>query len=136
MEQAFFHSLYGMHPNTVEIVEAIIELDSIGSIETRTLMDHLGGWTKSKVLRWAKPLKEYDWVMEGGQGRPDTYKIGVDPRDSNQRLPALEQMAEIFPDLARKFEIIHPLIGEVLNLQNETPSTGEESSEEVKAAHP
>ena len=72
MEQAFFHSLYGMHPNTIEIVEAIKELDrtTIGPIETRTLMDPLTGWGKLKVLRWAKPLKEYDWVIEGGQG-PD-----------------------------------------------------------------
>jgi hypothetical protein len=124
MEQAFFHSLYGMHPNTIEIVEAIKELDgtTIGSIETRTLMDHLG-WGKSKVIRWAKPLKEYDWVIEGGPGRSDIYQIGIDPGNSNQKLPALVDMAEQFPELAVKFEIIHPVTGEVLNLQNETASS-------------
>ena len=124
MEQAFFHSLYDMHPNTVAIVEAIKELDgtTIGSIQTRTLMDHLTGWGKSKVLRWAKPLKEYDWVIEGGRGCSDTYQVGIDPRESNQRLPALEHMAEEFPDLANKFQIIHPLTGTLLNLTNEAAS--------------
>jgi hypothetical protein len=50
MERPFFHSLYGMHPNIIEVVEAIKELDgvTVGPIETRTLMDHLG-WRKSKV---------------------------------------------------------------------------------------
>jgi hypothetical protein len=44
-----------------------------------------------------KPLKEYDWVIEGGRGCSDTYQVAIDPRDSNQRLTALEYMAEEFP---------------------------------------
>jgi hypothetical protein len=51
-----------------------------------------------------KPLKEYDWVIEGGRGCSDTYQVAIDPRDSNQRLTALEYMAEEFSDLANKFK--------------------------------
>jgi hypothetical protein len=49
-------------------------------------------------------LKEYDWVIEGGRGCSDTYQVAIDPRDSNQRLTALEYMAEEFSDLANKFK--------------------------------
>ena len=51
------------------------------------------------------------------KGRTDIYQIGIDPGNSNQKLPALEDMAEHFPDLASKFEIIQPLTGEVLKMK-------------------
>lgn len=69
------------------------------------------------------------------KGRTDIYQIGIDPGNSNQKLPALEDMAEHFRDLASKFEIIHPLTGEVLNLQNETASSILEDLQE-KSVHP
>ena len=151
LEEVFFQSLYGIHPNTQKLMEAIQELcqkknekpmtdlqkqlanvpeepvddddqDSNSPIiTTRELMDHLG-WNKGKVIRWAKPLKDYDWVIEGGRGKPDHYKLGIDPRESNSKLPSVEELAGQFPELARGFQAVHPLTGEVLHLCNDVPA--------------
>jgi len=125
LEDVFFQSLYNLHPNTQKLMEAIKQLRSENPnqlITTRKLMDHLD-WSKSRVTRWVKPLKDYDWVEKGSWGEPDFYyRPGIDPRQSTSKLPSVEELAEKFPELARGFQAVHPLTGEVLNLCNDVPA--------------
>src|SRR6266498_3829000 len=86
-------------------------------ITVRDLMDSLG-WDKGKVHKWARPLNEYDWIQENGRGKEFYFKVGIDPRNSVRRLPDIEGLAELFPELAKQFAIIHPLTGRPLNLAN------------------
>ena len=83
-ERAFFQSLYGVHPNTKKVMEAIKQIDSErrkkcsvvnlstgeagGSkvITTKDLMRRLG-WTRKKVIQWAESLEDIGWM--GANGR-------------------------------------------------------------------
>jgi hypothetical protein len=115
-EDIFFQSLYGVHPNTAKVMDAI-KSEFLEPIRARNLMEKLG-WDKNTVHKWATPLKQYDWIEENGVGKEHHFKVGIDPRQSSCRLPDIEALAEQFPELAKAFSIVHPLTGETLKLGN------------------
>ncbi len=131
MENFFFASLYGIHPNTKKLMEAIKVLDQQKNqkqknqkghtmfwITTDDLMDHLD-WSKSKITRWAKPLDDFGWVESEGRGNRNHYHPGKEVGVNHPPLPSVEKLAERFPGLAGDFKVVHPLTGDVITLQND-----------------
>jgi hypothetical protein len=119
-EDIFFQSLYGVHPNTQALMDAITKLSANMaeevSIITRALMDELG-WAKSKISKWAKPLHDYGWVTYQGRGKENIYQVGQPITDQHAALPSLEEMAEQFPELVVNFSVVHPITGVNVRLQ-------------------
>ena len=128
-EEALVISLYGLHPNTLKIIEAIkvlsakrrngsaIPVDEV-IISTDELADYLGR-AKSTISKWNKPLDEYGWIVHEGQ--KNYYRIGREIPFNRSFLPPVEAVAEAFPNLARDFQIIDPITGKEIVLR-ETPA--------------
>jgi hypothetical protein len=125
-EDIFFHSLYGIHPNTQALIDAITKLSgNLGgqlTINTKLLMDELG-WVKSKISKWARPLYDYDWVTYQGHGKENLYHVGQTISAQHATLPSLEEMAEEFPELANNFIVVHPITGVNVRLQAQDDET-------------
>jgi hypothetical protein len=149
-ERAFFQSLYGVHPNTKKVMEAIKQMDSerkgkssvvnlytgeVGSkvITTKDLMKRLG-WTRKKIFQWAEPLEDIGWMVRTGERQPSTFEVGTDPIGKST-LPPVEALADAFPDLAKDCNLIHPLTGEELSLEHgseaKAPGASASSSQAV-----
>jgi len=116
LKDAFFGSLYGVHPNTQKLMDAIkdLYLETGDRIPTKSLIEHLG-WTKSKISRWARPLDDYGWIESEGRGKPKFYVPGREVNGVSV-LPSIEEIAGQFPELAKDFTAIHPVSGEVVAL--------------------
>jgi hypothetical protein len=119
-EDIFFQSLYGVHPNTQALMDAITKVSAknggVLTISTQDLMDELG-WVKSKISKWARPLYDYGWVTYHGRGKENTYDVGQAIADQHAGLPSLEEIAEQFPELADDFSVVHPITGVSVRLQ-------------------
>ena len=119
-EDIFFQSLYGVHPNTQVLMDAITRLSGnlAGQVDfdTRALIDELG-WGKSKISKWAKPLHDYGWVTYQGPGKENLYHVGQPIADQHAGLPSLEEMAEQFPELVDNFSVVDPISGVKVRLQ-------------------
>jgi len=122
-EDIFFQSLYGVHPNTQALMDAITTLEKQqstkglkGDITTRELMEKLG-WVKSKISKWAKPLHDYDWVITQGVGKENFYQVGRPIGAQHASLPSLEEVAEQFAELVNDFTVVDPITGAKVHLQ-------------------
>jgi len=125
LEEIFFGTLYGVHSNTrilMDGIRTLIEktITRVGGelVSTKELMDHLN-WTKSKISRWAKPLKDYDWIEDKDRGYKKYYKVGKELEGASSVLLSVEELAERFPVLAKDFKAVHPITGEVLELSSD-----------------
>ena len=121
-ENIFFQSLYGTHPNTRALMNAIVDLTQGGGlgdeITTKDLAEQLG-WVKSKISKWAGPLRDYGWVTPQGKGKESFYHVGRYFADPGAALPSLEDMAEGFPELVDEFAVVDPLTGAKVRLQEQ-----------------
>jgi len=132
-EPAFFQSLQGIHPNTRKVMEAIKKLYRQKSDEaqpdpttglkydvtvtTQDLVDELAA-SKPTVLKWAQSLEPYGWLIEGGEGKANEYRPGIEPDPKKSVLPSVDELIRQYPHLvpAAGIEAIHPLTGQKVTL--------------------
>ena len=74
--------------------------------------------SKPTVLKWAQPLEPYGWVIEGGEGKANEYRPGIEPDPKKSILPPVDELISQHPELvpAEGIEAIHPLTGQKVTL--------------------
>jgi len=104
----------------VKAVEEIYEnKPSDGFVKVKDLQSKLK-MKKMTVTRWLRPALENGWIEnigEEGKGKPFKLVPGKFEDDEISLLPSFETLAEKFPELAMKFEVIDPISGKLIKAE-------------------
>ena len=131
-ETVFFQSLYGIHPNTRKVMDAIKKLYQASNasaqpkgatvtneicVTTQDLVHELD-FSKTTVLKWAEPLEAYGWLVTQGEGKPNEYRLGVEPEPKKSALPTLDELIAEHPELVPDtgLHVTHPVDGQTVKI--------------------
>jgi hypothetical protein len=129
VEEALMRSLFEMPPNTMKLVEAVHNLHAQKNADNPPeeafvgygdLMQYLG-WSKRKVSGWMQPALQHGLVEDISGAKGKSYRLRpVQRAQLRGILPAMEEMVNAFPELAKKLSFIDPLTGETVEIVDDS----------------